>query len=50
MIGAMMMVKGIWAKPGVYNVEELDPDEFMNQLNKQGLPWVVEDFNGELPE
>ena len=39
MIGAMMFMKGIWKKPGVHNVEEFDPDPFMEQLNKQGLPW-----------
>ena len=39
MIGAMMFVKGIWKKPGVWNVEDFDPDPFMEQLNKQGLPW-----------
>ncbi len=39
MIGAMMFLKGLWSKPGVHNVEEFDPDPFMEQLNKQGLPW-----------
>ncbi len=39
MIGAMMFVTGEWRKPGVYNVEEFNPDPFMEQLNKQGLPW-----------
>lgn len=39
MIGAMMFFKGIWRKPGVFNVEEFNPDPFMEQLNKQGLPW-----------
>jgi len=39
MIGAMMLLKGIWRKPGVWNVEEFDPDPFMEQLNRQGLPW-----------
>lgn len=39
MIGAMMIMKGIWKKPGVHNMEEFDPDPFMEQLNKQGLPW-----------
>ena len=39
MIGAMMFLKGIWKKPGVWNVEEFDPDPFMEQLNIQGLPW-----------
>lgn len=39
MIGAMMMLKGEWKKAGVYNVEEFDPDPFMEALNKYGLPW-----------
>jgi carboxynorspermidine dehydrogenase len=47
MIGAMMIIKGIWKKPGVYNVEEFDPDPFMEELNRQGLPWH-EDFNPNL--
>lgn len=44
MIGAMMIMTGKWSKPGVYNIEEFDPDPFMEALNKFGLPWV-EDFN-----
>ncbi|MBS5394610.1 MAG: saccharopine dehydrogenase family protein [Clostridium sp.] len=47
MIGAMMVLTGKWNKPGVYNVEEFDPDPFMEALNKFGLPWV-EDFNPTL--
>lgn len=39
MIGAMMVLTKKWKKPGVFNVEEFDPDPFMEQLNKQGLPW-----------
>ncbi|PKG21803.1 saccharopine dehydrogenase family protein [Niallia nealsonii] len=39
MIGAMLIMKGQWKKPGVYNVEEFDPDPFMDALNKYGLPW-----------
>lgn len=39
MIGAMMIMKGIWNKPGVHNIEEFDPDPFMEALNKCGLPW-----------
>ena len=41
MIGAMMVLTGKWNKPGVYNVEEFDPDPFMEAFNKFGLPWVV---------
>lgn len=47
MIGAMLVVNGTWNKPGVHNVEELDPDAFMEALNQWGLPWV-EDFNPTL--
>lgn len=50
MIGAMMMLTGEWSGEGVFNVEELDPDKFMDALNKYGLPWQVVDFDGELPE
>jgi saccharopine dehydrogenase (NAD+, L-lysine-forming) len=47
MIGAMLILKGIWRKPGVYNVEEFDPDPFMAALNQHGLPWR-EDFHPTL--
>lgn len=39
MIGGMMYLKGLWKKPGVFNVEEFDPDPFMKELNIHGLPW-----------
>lgn len=38
MIGAMLMLTGVWMKPGVWNCEELDPDPFIEQMNRQGLP------------
>ena len=41
MIGAMLVMNGTWQKPGVYNIEEFDPDPFMDALNKWGLPWQV---------
>ena len=47
MIGAMMVLTGKWNRPGVYNVEEFDPDPFMEALNENGLPWV-EDFHPTL--
>lgn len=43
MIGASMMLQGHWMKPGVWNMEQFDPDEFMARLNKYGLPWQVEE-------
>jgi saccharopine dehydrogenase (NAD+, L-lysine-forming) len=39
MIGAKLFLKGVWNRPGVWNTEEFDPDPFMEELNKQGLPW-----------
>ena len=44
MIGAMMLISKTWNKPGVHNIEEFDPDPFMDALNKWGLPWK-ENFN-----
>lgn len=44
MIGAMMVMTGRWNTPGVHNIEEFDPDPFMEALNKWGLPWK-EDFD-----
>ncbi len=41
MIGAMMMLTGKWRGEGVFNMEQLDPDPFMDKLNLHGLPWVV---------
>lgn len=41
MIGTMLLMDGRWKKAGVYNVEEFDPDPFMEALNKYGLPWKV---------
>ena len=41
MIGSMMVVTGLWKKPGVFNLEEMDPDPYMEALNKFGLPWKV---------
>lgn len=37
--GAMMYLEGIWKKPGVWNVEQFDPDPFLAELNRLGLPW-----------
>lgn len=39
MIGAMLLMTKKWDKKGVYNIEEFDPDPFMDALNKWGLPW-----------
>ncbi|MCE5342501.1 MAG: saccharopine dehydrogenase family protein [Eubacteriales bacterium] len=44
MIGAMLVMNGTWNKPGVWNMEQFDPDPFMEALNRWGLPWT-EDFH-----
>jgi saccharopine dehydrogenase (NAD+, L-lysine-forming) len=41
MIGAKQMLTGKWLQPGVFNMEQLDPDPFMTDLNQYGLPWKV---------
>jgi saccharopine dehydrogenase (NAD+, L-lysine-forming) len=41
MIGAKLILEGKWQGKGVFNMEEFDPDPFMEELNKQGLPWKV---------
>ena len=44
MIGAKMMLEGKWSGKGVFNMEQMDPDPFMKDLNKYGLPWKVVDW------
>jgi saccharopine dehydrogenase (NAD+, L-lysine forming) len=43
MIGAMQIVNGNWRDAGVWNMEQLDPDDFMEALNQNGLPWKILD-------
>ncbi len=43
MIGAALILDGTWKGAGVYNIEEFDPDPFMDMLNKYGLPWIVDE-------
>jgi saccharopine dehydrogenase (NAD+, L-lysine-forming) len=40
MIGAKLLLTGVWRGAGVFNVEEFDPDPFMAELGTQGLPWL----------
>jgi saccharopine dehydrogenase (NAD+, L-lysine-forming) len=41
MIGAKLMLEGTWQGTGVFNMEEMDPDPFMEEMMTQGLPWKV---------
>lgn len=41
MIGAKLMLEGTWQGQGVFNIEQMDPDPFMEGLNAYGLPWTV---------
>jgi saccharopine dehydrogenase (NAD+, L-lysine-forming) len=47
MIGAKLMLEGKWQGKGVYNMEEFDPDPFMEELNKQGLPWQIMELEAD---
>jgi saccharopine dehydrogenase (NAD+, L-lysine-forming) len=42
-VGAIMLATGRWRGPGVFNVEQLDPDPFLDELGRRGLPWRVEE-------
>ncbi len=48
MIGAAMMLTGAWSGEGVFNMEQFDPDPFMDMLNQHGLPWTVKELAGPL--
>jgi saccharopine dehydrogenase (NAD+, L-lysine-forming) len=43
-IGGAMLASGQWTRPGVWNMEEMNPDPFMAELNKRGLPWHVKEL------
>ena len=44
MIGAKLMLQGIWSGVGVFNIEQMDPDPFMQEMNTQGLPWQIKEL------
>ena len=44
MIGAMLILENVWKAPGVFNMEQLDPDPFMERLNQHGLPWKIREL------
>jgi carboxyaminopropylagmatine dehydrogenase len=44
MIGAKLMLQGVWSGTGVFNMEQLDPDPFMKEMNEQGLPWQIKEL------
>ena len=48
MIGTAMMVTGTWSGKGVFNMEQMDPDPFMDMLNRHGLPWQVKELDAPL--
>ena len=39
------MLKGIWNGNGVFNMEQMDPDPFMDEMNTQGLPWQIKEMD-----
>ena len=49
MLGAKLLLEGKWQKPGVWNVEQFDPDPFMAEIGKHGLPFIETTPTGPLP-
>lgn len=47
MIGAKLILENKWSGNGVFNMEELEPDYFMDELNRQGLPWKIVEMEVE---
>ena len=43
-VGAIQMFRGVWKGKGVFNVEQLPPKPFLEELAKQGLPWHVREL------
>ena len=48
MIGAKLVATGVWSGVGVKNMEEFDAKPFMDELNKQGLPWKILEMSPNL--
>ncbi len=48
MIGAALMLQGVWAGKGVFNMEQFDPDPYMDMLNEHGLPWQITELDQAL--
>lgn len=48
MIGAAMILSGKWQGNGVFNIEQFDPEPFMDMLNAHGLPWQINELDGPL--
>jgi len=46
MIGAKLMLEQQWLEPGVFNIEQFNPDPFMEAMNAYGLPWKVIELDG----
>ena len=46
MIGSAMLVQGVWDGDGVFNMEQFDPDPFMEMLGEHGLPWNAKELDG----
>jgi saccharopine dehydrogenase (NAD+, L-lysine-forming) len=44
MVGAKMLLTGQWRGKGVFNVEQFDPEPFLDELGRRGLPWHVKEM------
>ena len=48
MIGSALILKQEWQGAGVFNIEQMNPDPFMEMLNQNGLPWIEKELDGPL--
>lgn len=48
-LAAQLVLEGVWARPGVHNPEQLDPDPFMERIGASGLPWQIEELPQDMP-
>lgn len=46
-VGAQMLLRGLWSGPGVWNIEQFDPDPFLAELEVRGLPWHTKELSRE---
>ena len=47
-IAARLIAQDIWRGTGVMSPEQFDPDPFLDQLVREGMPWKIRDDSGRV--
>ena len=47
-IAARLIAQGVWRGTGVMSPEQFNPDPFLEQLVREGMPWRVRDDSGRV--